>query len=100
MTDNFFKKYGNLVLKQGLELLEKEEVKSNLKEQYKTLVKIIFAEINIYVYITIILVFFIFLMLSIILFILVIRVIPFRDISSTPINILEIPGLFHKQSPS
>lgn len=74
-----FEKYMNLLLKQGSSLFQKEEVKSCLKEQYRTLVKIIFAEVYIYIYMIIIFVFLIFLMLSVILFILVIRVIPFRE---------------------
>jgi len=77
----------DLLLKQGLEILKKEDVKANLRDQYRALVKIIFQELNIYIYITLVLIFLIFIMLLVILFILVIRVIPFRE----SINILEIP---------
>lgn len=56
---NMFDKYGNILLNHGLEFLKKEEVKMHLREQYRALVKIIFSEINIYVYIILLLVFFI-----------------------------------------
>lgn len=62
------------ILRQGIEILKKEEIKRSLKEQYTNLVKIIFEELNVYIYIIIILVLFIFIMLIIILFILVIRI--------------------------
>lgn len=92
----------DLLIKQGLDLLKKEEVKSNLREQYKTLVKIIFAEIHIYIYILLIFVFFIFIFLFIILFILIVRVFPVKEMigsttSSIPVGIFELPKhLFYK----
>lgn len=67
------------LLRQCTEILKKEEIKMSLKEQYTNLVKIIFAELNVYIYMIIVMVFFIFLMLIIILLILVICVIPFKE---------------------
>lgn len=68
------------LLSQALDILKKEEIKTSLKEQYTNLVKIIFAELNIYIYIIVILVFFIFIMLIIILFLLLIHISPLKSI--------------------
>jgi hypothetical protein len=67
------------LLRQCTEILKKEEIKMSLKEQYTNLVKIIFSEINVYIYVIIIIVFMIFLILIIILLILVICIVPFKE---------------------
>lgn len=80
IPDDLWATYSELFLNHGLELLKKEEVKATLKEQYKALVRTIFAEIGLYIYAVIACVFFIFVMLSVILLMLVLRIQPFRNI--------------------
>lgn len=74
---NLWEIYSDLIIKQGAELLKKEEVKANLKEQYRTIIHTIFAEIGIYLYLLVGSIVFIFIMLSVILIMLVVRTTPF-----------------------
>jgi len=70
---NLWDIYGDMIVKQGVELLKKEEVKSNLKEQYRVIIRTVLSEIGLWLYLLVGCIFFMFIMLSIILIMLVVR---------------------------
>jgi hypothetical protein len=63
--------YWQLFVNHAVNLLKQDELKASLKEQYRTIIGIIFEEVQIYIYITIALIFFIFVLLLVILLILI-----------------------------